>query len=135
MATYREDLIASLTKECREIQLYLETTPSENPEEVVERGNQLVVYLARTTKMLADAKQLYNVAKGQEVLNVIDDMMEKKLSAKVQNAIIDGICSTEKYLVDWLDRLNSSCTHSIDWCRTLISKNKEEMRLAGMNRT
>ena len=47
---------ARLIDECREIDAYMGVTPSDNIEEIVERGNDLIVYISRTGKMLADAK-------------------------------------------------------------------------------
>ena len=34
----------------------------------------------------------------------------------------------EMYLADSLERLNRSCVHTIDLCRSIISKEKEEMK-------
>jgi len=33
--------------------------------------------------------------------------------------------------VDWLDRLNSASVHQLDWCRSVLSKHKEEMKITG----
>lgn len=119
-----------LQAEAQQIQDFLEITMSDNPQEVIERGNELQVYMARTGKMLADAKYSLNEQKRQETMNVVRDfIIDQKLSAKVQNALIDGLCKEAQYLVDWIDRLNAACTHQLDWCRSVNSKNKEEMRL------
>jgi len=120
----------TLKEEAKQIQDFLEITMSDSSAEVVNRGNDLVVYIARTGEMLAQAKLALNEAMKNEAMQVIKDfIVDKKLSAKVQNALIDGLCREQKYMVDWLDRLNTTCTHQLDWCRTLVSKNKEEMRL------
>lgn len=124
-----------LQKESQEIQDFLEITMSDNPQEVVERGNDLQVYMARTGKMLADAKLILNGQKRQETMNVVQEfIIDQKLSAKVQNALIDGLCKDAQYLVDWIDRLNAACTHQLDWCRSVNSKNKEEMRLNNLGK-
>ena len=120
----------SLYKEAQQIQNFLEITMSDNPQEVIERGSDLQVYMARTGKMLADARYLLNEQKRDETMNIVRDfIIDQKLSAKVQNALIDGLCKDAQYLVDWIDRLNAACTHQLDWCRSVNSKNKEEMRL------
>jgi hypothetical protein len=120
----------TLKEEAQKIQDFLEITMSDSSAEVVNRGNDLVVYIARTGEMLAQAKLALNEAMKNEAMQVIKDfIIDKKLSAKVQNALIDGLCKEQKYMVDWLDRLNTTCTHQLDWCRTLVSKNKEEMKL------
>jgi len=39
---------------------FLNITMSENPEEALQRGNDLTAYIARTGKLLADAKYHLN---------------------------------------------------------------------------
>lgn len=124
-----------LQSEAQEIQEFLEITMSDNPQKVIERGNDLQVYMARTGKMLADAKYILNEQKKQETMDVVREfIIDQKLSAKVQNALIDGLCKDAQYLVDWIDRLNAACTHQLDWCRSVNSKNKEEMRLNNLGK-
>lgn len=127
-------MIDKLIKECEEIQSFLEITMTDQPADVVNRGCDLAAYLARTAKMLADAKKLYNGRKKDEILEAIAYISDAKLSAKVQNAIVDSICQEEKYLVDWIDRLNATCTHQLDFVRSLMSKNKEELRLTQLGK-
>lgn len=124
-----------LTKEAQKIQDFLEITMSDDPQEVIERGSDLQVYMARTGKMLADAKYILNAQKHNETMDIVRDfIIDQKLSAKVQNALIDGLCKDTQYLVDWIERLNASCTHQLDWCRSVNSKNKEEMRLNNLGK-
>jgi len=124
-----------LRKEAQEIQDFLEVTMSDDPQEVIERGNDLQVYMARTGKMLADAKYMLNKQKHQDTMNIVREfIIDQKLSAKVQNAMIDGICKEWQYLVDWIERLNAACTHQLDWCRSVNSKNKEELRLSNISK-
>ena len=127
----REELL----KEAEEIQKFLEITMSDNPVEVVERGNDLIVYMARTGQMLADAKLILNKQKKNEAMSVIREfIIDQKLSAKVQNALIDGLGRDTQYLVDWIERLNAACVHQLDWCRSIVSKNKEELRLSNLGK-
>lgn len=127
--------IEGIRNEAQQIQEFLEITMSDNPQEVIERGNVLQVYMARTGKLLADAKYILNDQKRHETMDIIRDfIIDQKLSAKVQNALIDGLCKEEQYLVDWIDRLNAACTHQLDWCRSVNSKNKEEMRLTNIGK-
>lgn len=124
-----------LMKEAQQMQDFLEVTMSDNPQEVVERGTDLIVYLARSAKMLADAKLILNKQKQDETMNIVREfIIDQKLSAKVQNALIDGLCRDTQHLVDWLERMNAAITHQLDWCRSVVSKNKEEMRLTHLGR-
>ena len=124
-----------LRREAQELQDFLEITMSDDPQEVIERGNDLQVYMARTGKMLADAKYMLNKQKHQDTMNIVREfIIDQKLSAKVQNAMIEGICKEWQYLVDWIERLNAACTHQLDWCRSVNSKNKEELRLSNIGK-
>lgn len=122
------DLIAT---ELGSIDVFLNVTCSEEIEEVVARGNDLAVYIARSGKLLADAKYHLNTKMKDEVFNTIRDTAKQAgATSKATNAIIDSLCKQERYLVDWSERVNRSATHQLDWCRTLVSKAKAEMGLA-----
>ena len=122
---------ARLIDECREIDAYMGVTTSDNIEEIVERGNDLIVYISRTGKMLADAKYHLNVIRKAEIMDILKIIIPEKLSAKVQNALIDSVAREQQYLVDWTERLNRTAVHQLDWCRTVISKSKTEMQYLG----
>lgn len=116
--------------ELNEIDGFLNITMSENPEEAVVRGNDLAAYVARTGKMLADAKYHLNEAKNSEVMETLREAAKNaKATAKAVNALIDSLCREEQYLVDWCERANRTATHQLSWCVTVISKAKEEMKL------
>jgi len=123
--------IDELLKEAEQIQAFCEITVSDNPQEIAERIADIGVYVARTGKMLADAKYHLNQKKKDETVDLIMNLIsDKKLSAKVQNSLIDSICKEEQYLVDWLERLNRACTHQQEAMRSLLSYEKESMRVA-----
>ena len=117
-----------LIGECRTIDEFMGITPSDNIEEIVERGNALIVYINRTGKMLADAKYHLNKMRKDEIMEVIQQIIPEKLSAKAQNALVDSIAREQQYLVDWCERLNRTAVHQLDWMRSLISKAKSEMQ-------
>ena len=114
--------------ECQEIQDFLEITVSDNPEEISSRGNDLAVYIARTGKMLADAKHHQNKARAHSIIKQAGEAAD--LPASVLSKLVDASTYEENHVVDWCERLNRSATHQMDWCRTLISKMKEEMKYA-----
>lgn len=124
--TDKEQILSELTV----IDGFLSITMSEQAEEAVSRGNDLAVYVARTGKLLADAKYWLNDAMRPEVMQtLIDAGKEIKATSKSINAIIDSLCREERYLVDWSERCNRTATHQLSWCVTIISKAKEEMKL------
>ena len=119
-----EDIVSELTS----IDSFLTITCSEQVEEVVERGNDLAVHIARSGKLLADAKHHLNTKMKADVMDVLRSTSKHAgHTSKVINKIVDSLCAEEQYLVDWAERINRAATHQLDWCRTLVSKAKAEM--------
>ena len=120
----------NLQEEARQISSYLQATIQGSPEEIQERMADTMVYVARTGEMLAEAKRLLRRRKSEEIQNTILTIAKENcLSAKVQNALLDSIAEDEAFLVDTLDRLNATATHQLDALRTLLSYEKEALRL------
>jgi len=122
--------IDEIKKEAEEIQNYLDITVSTNPEEIVERISNLMSYMSRSGEMWVLSKKYLRKKKTSEINKTIISIAKTgHLSATVQNALLDSICEEEAFLVDWLERINRGCVHQIDALRSLISYQKEEMRL------
>ena len=118
-----------MKEEAIKIQQYLDITVSSDPAELVDRIATLMVYMSRSGEMLAQAKRLLRAKKTNEInKTIIKIAKEQCLSATVQNALLDSICEEEAFMVDWLERINRTCTHQIDGLRTLLSYEKEQMR-------
>jgi hypothetical protein len=121
----------ALLAECLEVQAYCELTCSDSPDEIAERIAALCVHIARTGKMLADAKYHLAGKMGGEVDQLIHSIADgKKLSAKVQNAKAESLCREEHYLVNAIERLNRTATHQLEAMRSLLSYEKEHLRVA-----
>ncbi|BES59853.1 hypothetical protein [Dysgonomonas capnocytophagoides] len=120
----------TIQEEAQQIQGYLDIECSENPEEVLERIRAIMPYISRTAFMLAEAKKALRRKKASEISNtIINIAKEQCLSAKVQNTLIDSIAEEEAYLVDWLDRLNAAATHQVDALRSILSYEREQLRI------
>lgn len=120
-----------MTNEIKQMQDYLEITTTSNPMEIQERLSELMVYLARSSELLAIARKELRKKKSAEIAQtIIAVAKETNLSSKVQNQLLDCIAEEEAFLVDWLDRINSTIVHQIDGLRSLLSYAKEEMRMA-----
>lgn len=124
----QNNLIASpneIKTELQTIQSFLEITMSEDANEAVARGNDLAVYMARSGKLLADAKIHHDRKLRSDIVEQIKSInsMAPSVAVKFTNTLVEN----ESYLVNWATRLNASCTHQLDWCRTIISKAKAEM--------
>ena len=119
-----------MKNEATDIQAYLDIVCSNNPEELTERISQLMSYMSRSGEMLAKAKRLLRSRKSEQIQNTIIEVARAEhLSASVQNALLESICEQEAFLVDWLDRINKACTHQIEGLRSLLSYEKEGLRL------
>jgi hypothetical protein len=119
----------SIKKECGMIQAELECVIPSDINAVIDHAKNIAVYHARAGQMLADAKMLLRKKKSSEIADMIVKIAKGGyLSSKAQNALVESIAQEENYLVDWLDRINSMCVHQLDLCRTIISKEKEEMK-------
>jgi len=120
-----------LNKEAGEIQSYLDITVSTDPTEMAERIATLMSYMSRSGYMFAQAKKILRSRKTQEIgKTIIKIAKASHLSATVQNALLDSICEEEAYLADWIERLNRGCVHQIDGLRSLLSYEKEELKLS-----
>lgn len=117
-----------LEKEVIAIYDFLSSTIPDDLSVLPAVGSDIACYLARSGKMLADAKYLLNVA----IMNAIKANKQDKMTTSVYNLYIKSLCTRENYLVDLCERCNSSAVHQLDWVRTLISKGKEEMKLSNM---
>lgn len=120
----------TIIEEAQQIQGYLDTTCSENPEEVLERIRVIMPYISRTAFMLAEAKKDLRAKKSDEIQAQICEIVNLQfLSAKVQNALLDSIAKEEAYMVDWLERLNAAATHQVDALRSILSYEREQLRI------
>lgn len=120
--TDKEKIIEELT----DIQSFLEIEQSEDINEAVVRGNTLSVYMARSGKLLSDAKLHKDRTLNQSVISEIKSLIS--LPASSANKFIDTLSKDDNYLVNWADRINASCSRQLEWCRTVISKGKAELQ-------
>lgn len=116
--------LEQLEKESKQIDDFLNVTCSEQPEEALGRGNDLLVYLARTGKMLSDAKYWQDEAVNNSIINKLKDQLD--LSPMILKKFIESSCKRENYLVNWIDRMNRTCVHQIDFLRTVVSFAKNQ---------
>ena len=118
------------------IQACEEETISEEVSKVIEYGQTLAPYISRSGKLLADAKHHLNTRMKEDTFDALRKTAKQGgATAKAINAIVDSLCAEERYLVDFAERVNRCGVHRLDWCRTLISKATEDMRLSGMQPT
>ena len=125
-----------ILRELEVIQACEEETISEEVSKVIEYGQTLAPYISRSGKLLADSKHHLNTRMKEDTFDALRKTAKQGgATAKAINAIVDSLCAEERYLVDFAERVNRCGVHRLDWCRTLISKAKEDMRLSGMQPT
>ncbi|MEG2061803.1 MAG: hypothetical protein RRY33_08110 [Alistipes sp.] len=116
-----------LIKEAQTIQDFLEITSSDDPAELSLRLSEINVYMARSGKMLADAKLLQDNAIASVYAQHFKAI--QKMPATVVIKFVNSQCAGANYLVNWLDRINRTCVHQGDNIRTQVSFAKEDMSL------
>lgn len=121
----------AILKECGTIQSFLESDyPLEEPAACEAKGKDLEVYMARSGKMLADAKYWQDQFNGSAISETVKLALAEQpyWSITLINKKVSSLAKDYNYLVNWCDRINRTCTHQLDFVRTMISKHKEEMR-------
>ena len=110
----------------------LETSPDDlqtHADEVYEKGKVTNTYMARSGKLLADAKyHLNEVLKSDILISLISQMEGTHLSASAQKEFIRSAATYNTYLVDLADRVNRTCVHQIEWYRSVLVKLREEIK-------
>lgn len=114
-------------KEAERIQQFLETPVYEDINSLLGRLSEINVCLARTGKMLADARLILDRSISASYAEHTKLIL--KMPATVASKFISSQCPDQNYLVNWLERLNKSCVHQGDNLRTQVSYVKEELRL------
>ena len=122
--------LCNLEIEILEHEAFLNVTCSEQPEEALQRGNDLNVLIARTGKMLADAKYWQDGAKVKATENAVSSGLVDRLSPSSFNKYMDYTTKDENFMVNWIERIHRTAEKQLDWTRTLVSYAKEEMRLS-----
>lgn len=132
LITPPEDILSEL----QTVDDFLNVTCSEDIEEVVNRGNDLAVWIARSGKLLADAKYHLDKKMKSEVMDTLrEQARNQKVSSTAINKIIGSLCAEEQYIVNWSERTNRSATHQLEWCRSLMAKQRAEMQFSGIYNT
>lgn len=119
--------LAMFQSECTYMQEFLERDNSDSPEALVERVTKLNVLLARSGKLLADAKLIQDEISAD--VFIANEATIIKMGATLGRQYVQARTSNINYYVNWLERLNRAMVHVGDNMRTQISFVKEELRL------
>lgn len=123
--------LSEIELECQAIQAFLGEKITDEMNLVTERGNMLNAYLARTSELMKDSVLHYNLSKASEIGKIIEQVVrEARLSAKLQNALVDSVSAREQSIVVWTERLHKTAKAQLIWCSVLIKKATEEMKFS-----
>ena len=118
----------AIHKELETMQAFLEAQYSSDiPAAVMDRFNDLAIYMARSGKLKADAEWHYNSLVESALMTALKRAHQQTMSASTLNKYIESLARDAKYLVTWADRVNRSCTHQHDGLRSIISSLRAEM--------
>jgi hypothetical protein len=111
------------------MQAYLEAPIGKEPNELLERMEYLLIMVAKSGQLLAEAKLAQDQIVNQGLLAAMDEGLDKKLSPSLITKFVNTNAKEVNYLVNWADRVNASATHQLDAIRTIVSYRKAEMNL------
>lgn len=120
-------ILLPMLEEIEQMQSFLEITTSENPRELIQRLTDINVYLARSGKLLADAKAYQDSVTSNVYAQHVEFISH--VPATVAQKFISAQSVTANHLVSWLDRINRTLVHAGDNIRTQISFAKQDMAL------
>jgi hypothetical protein len=119
--------IEELQETAVKMQKYLETKPGSEPNDLIERAENLSVLIAKSGQCLADARYIQDMVVNGAILEAIQRAYEEKLSASTINKFVATAAKTQNHLVNWFDRINSAAVHQLDSLRSILSYRKTEM--------
>lgn len=86
--------IEELEREVDDVEAYLSEIPPDEPDLVIERGNELAVYISRTGKMLADAKYHQDKAIAESIVYNLGK--NAGCPASVLKQLVESTCRRER---------------------------------------
>lgn len=92
---------------------------------IIERGHDMAAYMANTGKMLSDAKYW----KDEAMKNSILKQVGSKFPASILNELIKSECKDINYLVNHIEQLDKECKYQLEWLRSCLSTEKEQMKM------
>ena len=105
---------------------YLQVKSGSEPNEIIERMENLSVMIIQAGDCLADAEYYRDSVISSETMKVIKEGYVDKVSMTVINNLIKALAKEENYLVKQFDRINSAAVHQLDGLRSILSYRKQE---------
>jgi hypothetical protein len=111
------------------MQTFLETKPGSEPNDLIDRMENLSVLIAKSGNCLADAKYLQDMVVNGAIMEALKKSYEERLSPSTINKFVTTAANDLNYLVNLYDRLNSSASKQLMSLNVLLSYRKAEMTM------
>jgi len=106
-----------------------------NPEQLqsisalMDLGGRLSSYIAYTGSEVAKAKKALLMAKKAAYFKAMEELKNKgkEVAPSLVKDFVSTMCANEEERYLLCDRMNASCTHTLEFIRTCISALKTEM--------
>ena len=118
-----------LKETAAKMQAYLEEKSGSEPNELIERLENLQVMVAKSGNMLADAKYYQDMITNGAIMEALKQSYEERLSPSTINKFVTTAAKDQNYLVVWFDRINSAAGKQMMAINVMISYRKTEMQL------
>jgi hypothetical protein len=115
-----------LLEKAKRMQAYLEEKPGTEPNEIIEKIENLSILISQSGDLLSQAKYIQDSVISSEIMNALKEGYQDKLTATGLNKLINSLAKEENYLVNLFDRINAAATHQLDGCRSILSYRKTE---------
>ena len=120
--------IEQIRKEAEDIQSMLEClNDMADINAMLGRLDQLGVYYARSGELLAEVAGMRDAAMAKLFHDEKGTILS--LSASLAVKLVNSSAAELNALEKWLDRINAACKHQCDNLRTMISYEKERLKL------
>lgn len=97
--------------------------------EMIQKGTELVGYLARSAVLVSEAGKLHGQAKVRAYLKLktSSEAQQQYYSPMLAKDYVAAQCAEEKALEILAERTNAAITHTLDFLRTTISAEKQQL--------
>lgn len=118
----------SFLEEVQNMQAYLEEEDLGEIGDMVARLQSLSILMARSGRMLAQARAIRAQAE-RDILDGLETDDIRKMPSSTLKKMLQVETAEIGEIEDALDRINRACVHQSDNLRTIISFTKEELKL------
>lgn len=122
-----------INDELNEIYEYLLLGYQDDPNLIKERLNRLAIFQTRLGFFHKTNLHTLRLHRFEEIKNMLSEIIQEKLSAKVQNTIVECIATDIQQQCDFSERLLSSIDKQIRIGMTLLSYCKSEMQNSNLH--